>query len=285
MMTVPGAADKSVDGINTAEDGVQMSQQTPPQEGAIPKVTPSEGSEFGRVVAVMSGKGGVGKSSVAALLAVSLRRAGHEVGVLDADITGPSIPKLFGLRERPRGAGEGSIMPVETEHGIKVMSINLLLPSEDDPVIWRGPLISSAVKQFFTDVRWGRLDYLIVDLPPGTGDAPLTVLQSSPLSGIIVVSSPQELAQLIVRKAVKMAGALKVPVLGLVENMSVLNCPHCGKPIEIFGESTAEEAAKVAGLKLLGRIPLEPALASAGDNGMIEVYRAPWMEEMPSWVA
>jgi len=259
-------------------------QHTARAEDVMQKISPAKGSEFGRVVAIMSGKGGVGKSSVSALLAVALRRAGREVGVLDADITGPSIPKLFGLHERPRSAGEGEILPVETRTGIKVISINLLLPSEDDPVIWRGPIISSAVKQFFTDVRWGRLDCLVVDLPPGTGDAPLTVMQSIPLDGIVVVSSPQELAHLIVRKAVKMAAALNVPVLGLIENMSVLNCPHCGKPIDVFGESTAEEAARIAGLRLLGRLPIDPALATAGDAGMVEDYNAPWMKEMPAWI-
>lgn len=233
----------------------------------------------------MSGKGGVGKSSVAALLAVALRRAGRTVGVLDADITGPSIPKLFGVHGRPAAGGDGQILPAETETGIKVMSINLLLPAEDAPVIWRGPLVSSAVRQFFTGVRWGELDYLIVDLPPGTGDAPLTVLQSLPLDGIIVVSSPQELVHLIVRKAVRMAGALGVPIVGLVENMSVLNCPHCGKAIEVFGKSTAREAAAAAGLKLLGRLPIDPRLAVAGDAGTIESYREPWVDEMARWVS
>jgi Mrp family chromosome partitioning ATPase len=232
----------------------------------------------------MSGKGGVGKSSVAALLAVALRRAGRNVGLLDADITGPSIPRLFGLRDRPRGAPGQGIMPVETKTGIKVMSINLLLPEEDNPVIWRGPILSSAAKQFFTDVEWGQLDYLIVDLPPGTGDVPLTVLQSVPIDGIIVVSSPQELAQMIVRKAVKMAQGMGAPILGLVENLSMLRCPHCTEEIPIFGPSRGGAAAAAAGVPFLGRLPVDPELSAAGDAGQLESFEAPWMAQMTGWV-
>ena len=222
-------------------------------------------------IAVLSGKGGVGKSSVAALLAVALRRQGARVGVLDADITGPSIPKLFGLHQLPKGGPLG-ILPVATEAGIKVMSINLLLPGEDEAVIWRGPLISGAIKQFWQEVAWGSLDYLIVDLPPGTSDASLTVMQSIPLSGIVLVTSPQDLAGMVVRKAARMAQQMKVPILGVVENMSGIICPHCGKEIEVFGPSKAQHTAAQLGLPLLGRLPLDPELAIRCDAGQIEGY-------------
>jgi Mrp family chromosome partitioning ATPase len=221
------------------------------------------------VVAVMSGKGGVGKSSVAALLAVALRREGRRVGVLDADITGPSIPKMFGLQEPPPIAPVG-IIPAETETGIRVMSINLLLPAEDEAVIWRGPLISGAIKQFWGDVVWGDLDYLIVDLPPGTSDASLTVMQSMPLNGVVLVTSPQGLAGMVVRKAARMAEQLSVPVVGVVENMSYAICPKCGERIEVFGPSQAQWVAEQVGAPFLGRIPLDPELARRCDAGEIE---------------
>ncbi|MDP2871893.1 MAG: Mrp/NBP35 family ATP-binding protein [Bacillota bacterium] len=265
-----------------------MSQEKPHQNAETPdplrKIELAPGSAAKHVIAVMSGKGGVGKSSVAALLAVALRRAGRDVGVLDADITGPSIPRLFGLRGRPRAAQGEGMMPVQTATGIRVMSINLLLPEEDHPVIWRGPILSSAAKQFFTDVHWGRLDYLIVDLPPGTGDVPLTVLQSIPLDGIILVSSPQELALMIVRKAVKMAQALQVPLIGLVENMSSLRCPHCGHEVEVFGPGTAAAAASSGAIRFLGRLPLDPELSAAGDQGGLESFTAPWVADLARWV-
>jgi Mrp family chromosome partitioning ATPase len=211
------------------------------------------------VVAVMSGKGGVGKSLVSALLAVALRREGHQVGVLDADITGPSIPKMFFPTPRyPRGGPIG-ILPVQTREGIEVMSINLLLPSEDEAVIWRGPLISNAIKQFWGDVLWGDLDYLIVDLPPGTSDASLTVMQSLPLSGVVLVCTPQDLAGMVVRKAARMAGHLAVPILGLVENMSYFVCPDTGKRYDIFGPSRAEQMARQMLVPFLGRLPIDPA--------------------------
>jgi Mrp family chromosome partitioning ATPase len=223
------------------------------------------------VMAVLSGKGGVGKSSVAALLAVALNRQGKQVGVLDADITGPSQPKIFGLHEPP-AMGPMGILPAGTEAGIKVMSINLLLPNEDEAVIWRGPLISGAIKQFWQDVVWGKLDYLIVDLPPGTSDASLTVMQSIPLNGVVLVTSPQDLAGMVVRKAARMAWQMKVSTVGLVENMSYAICPKCGERIEVFGPSQAMRTANQLGVPLLGRLPLDPELARRCDAGEIEEY-------------
>ena len=224
-----------------------------------------------RVVAVLSGKGGVGKSSVAALLAVALRRRGKRVGVLDADITGPSIPKVFGLHQPP-AMGSAGILPAETGTGIKVMSINLLLHSEDEAVIWRGPLISGAIKQFWGEVMWGNLDYLIVDLPPGTSDASLTVMQSIPLSGLVLVTSPQDLAGMIVRKAARMAEHMGAPIVGVVENMSHMTCPKCGEKIEVFGPSQALHMTAQLGVPLLGCLPLDPELACRCDAGEIEEY-------------
>lgn len=247
----------------------------------IEKLGQPDQSRIGHVIAVMSGKGGVGKSSLSALLASSLARKGYRVGLLDADITGPSIPKLFGLHQQPV-AEDGKISPPSTALGIKVISLNLLLPNEDDPVIWRGPLIGGAVKQFWTDVLWGEIDYMVVDLPPGTGDAPLTVMQSLPLSGLLIVTSPQELAVMVVKKAIKMARMLDVPIIGLIENMSGLLCPHCGKPVELFGPSRAEQVAAETGIKLLGTIPLDPEISRLGDRGEIEEYRVEFLGEIPA---
>jgi Mrp family chromosome partitioning ATPase len=224
-----------------------------------------------RVLAVMSGKGGVGKSSVAAMLAVALRGQGKRVGVMDADITGPSIPKMFGLHEPPP-MGPVGILPAETVTGIKVMSINLLLPNEDEAVIWRGPLIGGAIRQFWGDVVWGDLDMLVVDLPPGTSDASLTVMQSIPLNGVVLVTSPQDLAGMVVRKAARMAWHLNVHIVGLVENMSYVICPKCGERVEIFGPSQAMWTANQLGIPVLGRIPLDPELARRCDAGEIEGY-------------
>jgi hydrogenase maturation protease len=226
---------------------------------------------IGNVIAIMSGKGGVGKSLVSGLTAVALRRMGYKVGILDADITGPSIPKMFGVTERPGGNDKG-INPVETKTGIKIMSINLLLPNEEDAVIWRGPLIARAITQFWEEVYWGELDYLVVDLPPGTADAPLTVLQTIPVSGIIIVFTPQDLTAMIVKKAVKMAQQMQKPILGIVENMSYLYVEEIDKKIELFGKSQADAMAKAAGAPLLGRIPIDPALAKLIDAGSIENY-------------
>jgi len=232
---------------------------------------PKDLNEIGHVIAVMSGKGGVGKSLVASLTAIALKRQGQEVGILDADITGPSIPKMFGITTRPGGSDSG-ILPVSSRSGIEVMSINLLLPSEDDAVIWRGPLIAQAITEFWEEVLWGKLDYLIVDLPPGTADAPLTVMQSLPISGIIIVFTPQDLTTMVVRKAVNMARQMGKRILGVVENMSYLYVPEIDKKIELFGRSRGEEMAKAAGAPLLGQLPIDPELAKLCDEGNIERY-------------
>lgn len=225
------------------------------------------------VLAVMSGKGGVGKSSVAGLLACVLQRRGMRVGILDADITGPSIPRLFGVHATPIGGPQG-ILPPETKTGIKLISINLLLPDENQPVVWRGPLIGRAIQQFWNDIAWGELDTLIVDLPPGTADAALTVMQSLPVHGIVLVTSPQDLAGMVVRKAANMAKSLGIHILGLVENMSYLACPHCSAQIALFGPSRAEETAAQTGIDLLGSLPLDPQLAILCDQGKIEAYES-----------
>ena len=234
---------------------------------------PKELNSISNVIAVMSGKGGVGKSLVASLAAIALRRQGYEVGILDADITGPSIPKMFGINTRPAMA-ENGLLPVPTRSGVEVMSINLLLPTEDDAVIWRGPLIAHAITQFWEEVLWGKLDYLIVDLPPGTADAPLTVMQQLPISGIIIVFTPQDLTAMVVRKAVKMARQMNKPILGVVENMSYLYVPEIDKKMEIFGKSRGEEMSKAAGAPLLGQLPLDPELAKLCDEGNIERYES-----------
>jgi Mrp family chromosome partitioning ATPase len=236
-----------------------------------------------KVVAVMSGKGGVGKSSVTALLASALRRTGKRVGVLDADITGPSIPKMFNLHGPPP-SGPVGILPAETETGIRVMSINLLLPDESSPVIWRGPLIGGAIQQFWGDVVWGELDVLVVDLPPGTSDAALTVMQSIPLNGVLLVTSPQDLAGMVVRKAAHMAAQLKVSIVGLVENMSHVVCPKCGEQIEVFGPSQAMHTANYLGAPLLAQIPLDPELARCGDAGQVEQYESTLIDDLASQV-
>jgi hydrogenase maturation protease len=233
---------------------------------------PAEVNDIQYMVAVMSGKGGVGKSLVAALLAVELTRRGKEVGILDADITGPSVPKMFGLSGIHPSGSETGILPVLSRSGIEIMSINLMLPHEDDAVIWRGPLMSKAITQFWEEVLWGKLDYIIVDLPPGTGDAPLTVMQVVPLSGVVIVFSPQELAAMVVRKAVKMTQKMNVPILGGVENMSYLILPDSGKKLEVFGQSKAEEMTKASGRPLLAQIPIDPQLAQLCDEGNIERY-------------
>jgi len=239
-------------------------------------------SQVRHLVAVMSGKGGVGKSSVSALLATTLSRQGCRVGILDADITGPSIPKLFGIKERVDGSEFGVYIPKSPKLGIYVMSANLFLEREDDPVIWRGPIISNVIRQFWTDVAWGKLDYLIVDLPPGTGDAPLTVMQSLPLDGVIIVSSPQDLAVMVVRKAIRMAAEMKVPILGLVENMTYVTCGKCGQKIFAFGEPQGEKVAAETGVPLLATLPVDPELSRLGDAGQIEDYTPTGLEELAS---
>lgn len=235
------------------------------------EATPKEVNDIRNVVAIMSGKGGVGKSLVTSLAALSLARRGYEVGILDADITGPSIPRMFGIGGRPAGSETG-IMPALSKVGVEIMSINLLLPHEDDAVIWRGPLIAKVITQFWEDVLWGKLDYLLVDLPPGTADAPLTVMQTLPLSGIIITFTPQELAAMVVRKAVQMAQKMNIPIKGVVENMSYFILPDSGKRIELFGSSKGQEMAIAAGAPLLGQFPVDPEIAQLCDDGNIERY-------------
>ena len=237
-----------------------------------------------KVIGVVSGKGGVGKSLVAGEMAVMLSRMGYRVGVLDADITGPSIPRMFGIREKAMGDGE-HIFPAETEKGVRVMSINLLLERDDSPVIWRGPVIAGAVKQFWEDVSWGELDVMVIDMPPGTGDVPLTVFQSIPLDGVIVVSTPQDLVGMIVRKAVNMASMMNIPVLGLIENMSYALCPDCGRRIELFGKSRiAQEAAELS-LPVLAQLPFDPTAAQLCDEGAIETVDNPLMADAAAAIA
>lgn len=233
-------------------------------------------SSIKKIIGVVSGKGGVGKSLVTELLAVGMNRRGKKTGILDADITGPSIPKAFGLDQKANGNDQG-ILPATTKTGIDIMSINLLLENTSDPVIWRGPVIAGAVKQFYTDVVWADIDTMFVDMLPGTGDVPLTVFQSLPVDGIIVVTSPQELVSMIVEKAVKMARMMNIPILGIVENMSYAECPDCGRKINVFGESHINEIALSHGLSVLGRLPIDPALAAMVDAGDIENFDKDWL--------
>ena len=234
--------------------------------GGIAKEPMNAASNVKKVIGVVSGKGGVGKSFVTASLAAAMNRAGYKVGIMDADITGPSIPKMFGIHGQVYGTDDGMV-PAETEKGIEIMSINLMLDSDDAPVIWRGPVIAGAVKQFWEDVAWGELDVMVIDMPPGTGDVPLTVFQSIPLDGVVVVSTPQDLVGMIVRKAVNMANMMNIPVLGLVENFSYLKCPDCGKEIKLFGESHIDDVAKELGIPVFGKLPLDPAFAEQADKG------------------
>ena len=247
--------------------GQNCSSRTAPNELLA---QPHALSNVKKVIGVVSGKGGVGKSLVTSLLSVAMQRKGYRVGILDADITGPSIPKAFGLKERAMGTDTG-IFPVTTKTGIEVMSINLLLDNDTDPVVWRGPVIAGAVKQFWTDVIWKDIDYMFIDMPPGTGDVPLTVFQSLPLSGIVIVTSPQELVSMIVEKAVKMANLMNVPVLGMVENMSFFRCPDCGKEYSIFGESHIEQVAAAHGITRIAKLPINPKVAAAVDAGCVEL--------------
>ena len=254
--------------------GESCGERTAPQDLHVPV---NGLSHIGKVIAVVSGKGGVGKSLVTSSLAVAMRRLGKRVGVLDADITGPSIPTAFGVHTRAEGSELG-IYPAETQSGIKIMSLNLLTEHETDPVVWRGPVIAGAVKQFWTDVIWGELDYLFVDMPPGTGDVPLTVFQSLPVDGIVVVTSPQDLVSMIVTKAVHMAQMMSIPVLGLIENYSYYQCPDCGAKHAIFGESHLEQEAMQLGLPLLAQLPIDPELAAAIDMGKAETLPVNYLE-------
>ena len=236
-------------------------------------------SSVKKVIGIVSGKGGVGKSMVTSLLAVLTARKGYNVGILDADITGPSIPKAFGVKGQITGF-DGFMVPKVSHSSIKIMSANLLLEKEDVPVIWRGPVIAGAVKQFWTDTVWEDLDFMFIDMPPGTGDVPLTVFQSIPLDGIVMVTSPQELVSLVVAKAVNMAKTMEIPIIGLVENMSYAECPDCGKKIEIFGKSKTEETAKKEGLELLARVPFNPQIASLADSGEIEKFTGDYFDKI-----
>ena len=238
---------------------------------------PNKLSNIKKVIGIVSGKGGVGKSLVTGLMAVLSQRAGYKTAIMDADITGPSIPKMFGIKEKAQGSELG-IFPVMSKTGIEVMSLNLLVKNETDPVVWRGPVIAGTVKQFWTDVVWNDVDFMFVDMPPGTGDVPLTVFQSVPVDGIIVVASPQELVSMIVKKALNMAKLMNIPVLGLVENMSYLECPDCKKKISVFGESHIDETAKETGTEVLAKLPINPKLASACDAGMIELFEGEWLD-------
>ena len=234
-------------------------------------------SNIKHVIGVVSGKGGVGKSFVTSSLAVQMAKAGYKVGILDADITGPSIPKMFGAHGQLVGDEKG-MYPYETKEGIKIVSINLLMEDEEAPVVWRGPVIAGAVKQFWNEAVWGDVDYLFVDMPPGTGDVPLTVFQSLPVDGIVIVTSPQELVQMIVKKAFHMANMMHIPVLGLVENFSYLKCPDCGKKIALFGESNIDEVAAKEGTRVLGKLPLDPAYAKAADAGAFYEMENPYLD-------
>lgn len=256
--------------------GVDCASRSSAQKQQDFKVNAHPLSNIKKVIAVVSGKGGVGKSLVTSLLAVNMNRAGKHSAILDADITGPSIPKLFGIHEKALG-NENGILPCKSKTGIDVMSINLLLENDTDPVVWRGPVIAGTVKQFYTDVIWRDVDFMFVDMPPGTGDVPLTVFQSLPIAGIVVVTSPQDLVSMIVEKAVNMARMMNIPVLGIVENMSYYECPHCGERSEIFGRSHIDETAHRFNIPAAARLPINPKLAAASDAGLIEIYEGDWL--------
>lgn len=261
---------------NCSECGASCGERTQEQNM---QEKPNELSDIKKVIGVVSGKGGVGKSLVTSLLAVLTQRRGYHSAVLDADITGPSIPKMFGIHEKAQSTGD-ALIPQTSKMGTDIMSLNLLLENENDPVVWRGPVIAGVVKQFWTDVIWKDVDYMFVDMPPGTGDVPLTVFQSLPVDGIIIVASPQELVSMIVEKAVKMADMMNIPVLGIVENMSYFECPDCGKRHNIFGESHIDSLAVKYGIDIVCKIPINPKLASACDSGMIELFEGDWLNSL-----
>ena len=251
--------------------------ESAPQAPVDNKAKLNEYSSVKKVIGIVSGKGGVGKSLVTSMMAARMRRGGYETAILDADLTGPSIPKAFGVKERAKGSDNG-LFPVVTQQGTRLMSINLLLENESDPVVWRGPIIASTVTQFWTDVLWSDVDFMFIDMPPGTGDVPLTVFQSLPVDGLIIVTSPQELVSMIVSKAVKMAEMMNIPIVGIVENMSYFKCPDCEKEYKIFGESNIDNIAGEHNLKVLAKLPIEPKIASSCDNGVIELYDEKWFE-------
>lgn len=259
-----------------SECGVDCGERREPQS-MIEKG--NEFSDVKKVIGVVSGKGGVGKSMVTSLLASAMSKRGNSVAILDADITGPSIPKTFGIKEKAKGDGS-NLYPEESSGGIKIMSTNLILENDSDPVVWRGPIVAGAVKQFWSDVVWGNVDYMFVDMPPGTGDVALTVFQSLPVDGIIVVTSPQELVGMIVDKGVKMAEMLKIPVLAVVENMSYFECTDCGKKHNIFGDSHVEKLAASHGIGVVAKMPIDPSLTKACDDGKIETVEQKWLNEV-----
>ena len=240
---------------------------------------PHELSNIKKVIGIVSGKGGVGKSLVTSMLGVLMHRRGYKTAILDADVTGPSIPKAFGIKEKATG-NELGMFPVKSKTGINIMSVNLLLENDTDPVVWRGPIIANTVKQFWTDVIWGDVDFMFIDMPPGTGDVPLTVFQSIAVDGIIIVTSPQELVSMIVSKAAKMAQMMNIPIIGLVENMSYLKCPDCGKDIKVFGDSHIDEIAKERNIDILAKLPIEPKIATACDKGLIELFSGDWLDNI-----
>ncbi len=239
----------------------------------------NENSSVKKVIGIVSGKGGVGKSLITSMLAVNANQKGFKTGILDADITGPSIPKTFGMHGRALSKGK-ALMPKISDTGIKIMSVNLILEKDTDPVIWRGPIVSGVVKQFWTDVEWGDIDFMFVDMPPGTGDVALTVFQSLPVDGIVIVTSPQELVSMIVTKASNMAKMMNIPILGIVENMSYLTCPDCGKKINVFGESKIEEVAKEQAIDFFVRVPIDPNISTAVDKGLIEQYDVSVLDDL-----
>lgn len=259
-------------------DCSSCSQNCASKQGGAPTFEKTNDlSRIKKTIAVVSGKGGVGKTLVSSMLAVELHRRELKTAIIDADVTGPSIPKAFGLKGLCEAAPLGGIMPVKTTTGIEAVSVNLLLEDTSSPVLWRGPVIAGMVKQFWTDVIWGDVDVMVIDCPPGTGDVPLTVFQSIPVDGIIIVTSPQDLVSLIVSKAVNMAKLMNIPIIGIVENMSYVECPDCGKKLEVFGKSHTEETAKQFGIPVLARIPINPELASQCDKGVIELFEGDWM--------
>ena len=245
--------------------------------------SPHAKSSIKKVIGVVSGKGGVGKSMITSLMSVIMNRRGYHTAVLDADITGPSIPKVFGITEKAYGTEEG-LLPVTSKCGVDVMSINLLLENETDPVVWRGPVIGGTVKQFWTDVIWSDVDYMFIDMPPGTGDVPLTVFQSIPVDGIIIVTSPQELVSMIVEKAANMARLMDIPVLGIVENMSYFECPDCGKRHSIYGESNIDALAERLGIPNVAKLPIKPEFAALADAGIIESFDGEWLDTLADYV-
>lgn len=268
---------------NCTHDCSSCGEACASREGAILKEAPHQLSSIKKVIAVVSGKGGVGKSLITSVLAVNMNRLGYKTAVLDADITGPSIPKAFGVTGSADGSDMG-IFPLKSKMGIRLLSINNLLAHEDDPVIWRGPMIAGVVKQFWTDVIWGDVDFMFIDMPPGTGDVPLTVFQSIPLDGIIIAATPQKLVEMIVSKAVKMAKEMNIPVIGIVENMAYYKCPDCNAKHNIFGESNLKEFAKKEKIGSVSEMPLDPKIAAAADKGLIELYEGDYLSELTALI-